>query len=80
VALDAAERLAMLEERVSVLREDVRALERDVAELARFRVAAEAIARQATEKAVRESRSREVLLLGAGLALTAVNVVVSVWT
>lgn len=73
------ERIAALEERVSVLRERVHDLHRDVGELARARVAAEAIARQATKDAAREFRSRELLIAAAALALTALNVGVAIW-
>lgn len=71
--------LALLEERVTAMRADVLELRTDVDELMRERVAAESIARAATARHVRSVRGRELAMAAAGLALTALNVAISVW-
>ncbi len=64
---------------MSGLVSDVDELRRDVRELAAARVAGEAIARDATRRAVGYVRTRELVIAVAGLALTALNVAISVW-
>lgn len=81
---DAAALVYRLEERLRSVVEDVTELRVDVDSLMHKRVREEAIAekvaRDATERHVSAVRGRELVLAVAALALTAINVAVSVWS
>jgi len=72
-------RLALLEERLTTMRGHIDELRSDVDELLRDKVVTETVARQITSRYVASLRTRELAIAAMGLALTALNVAISVW-